>query len=165
MSFLSCVCCLGLHHAARHFTKHFCMHQASTDLPAMAMLSVYTQAAALHTLIITNTCCYDWFVCAVSIHQQQHAVLHPCAFGTSCPAAVPAEHYLCSKGSITMLCNTEPNHWQGTGFWDPLLGTRDGRLGPLGTGRLAPQGGCCGFPLLSCWATASPPSPCSSLPP
>lgn len=48
-SFLSCAYCLGLHHAARHFTKHFCIHQASTALLARAMLSVHTQASFCST--------------------------------------------------------------------------------------------------------------------
>ena len=48
--------------------------------------------------------------------------------------------------------------------WGLLLGTRGGHRGQLVTGRMAPQAGSCGSPWPSCWGTASPPSPSSSLP-
>lgn len=159
MSFLSCACCLTLHHAARHKTI---LYTSGLCWLGQYCLFMHMQVVR-HILMIIGTAHYGWCVC----FQQQHAVLHPCSFGTSCSVAVPAEDCLHLQPSSFSqhLCNIVTNDCQGMGSWDPLLGTRDGHLGPLGTGRLAPQAGCCGSPLLSCWETASPPSPCFSSPP
>ncbi len=149
---------LGLASCSKTFHRTF-LYTSGLCWIGQCCLFIHKQVV-LHILIITGTVCCGWCVCCqhtpTAVHLVHHALLQ----------RLQQTSYSCNPAaSATMLCNTEPNDWQGMGFWDPLLGTRDGHQGLLGTGRLAPQAGCCGSPLLSCWATASPPSPCfSSLP-
>ena len=89
MLFLNCVCCLGLHHAARPFTKSFLYASGlyRSTLHAQAGCAAQSNYGWYSML---------WLVCVLSAHtsSSMQLNLHPSTLGTSRSVAVPAEDCL-----------------------------------------------------------------------